>query len=165
MYYCQEDCWDSKVVWKDFLGSRNVVHSKWLSDCICKFASGTGKMRVRVVGEGSHPECRDSSREVSEQSFSCGKGGWRKPYCDKSEKTRNICPLQTLQIESLHFLTFPLDQNDYWCKIDLKEASFAIPLIRQSRKYVRFKWSGNLKKFLCRCFGLGPAPKIFTKLL
>ena len=28
-----------------------------------------------------------------------------------------------------------------------------------------FLWSGNLYEFLCLCFGLGPAPRIFTKLL
>ena len=32
-------------------------------------------------------------------------------------------------------------------------------------KYVRFKWLDNLYWFFCLCFGLGPAPKAFTKLL
>ena len=27
--------------------------------------------------------------------------------------------------------------------------------------FVRFAWSGNLYEFLCLCFGLGPAPRIF----
>ena len=31
--------------------------------------------------------------------------------------------------------------------------------------FVRFAWSGNLYEFLCLCFGLGPAPRIFSKLL
>ena len=30
---------------------------------------------------------------------------------------------------------------------------------------MRFLWSGKLYEFLCLCFGLGPAPRIFTKLL
>ena len=34
-----------------------------------------------------------------------------------------------------------------------------------SRKYIRFIWEGNLYEFLCLCFGLGPAPLIFTKLM
>ena len=34
-----------------------------------------------------------------------------------------------------------------------------------SRKFVRFAWSGNLYEFVYLCFGLGPAPRIFSKLL
>ena len=32
-------------------------------------------------------------------------------------------------------------------------------------KYLRFPWQGSLYEFLCLCFGLGPAPRIFTKLI
>ena len=68
-------------------------------------------------------------------------------------------------MEGLHCLKFPLEQNDFLCKIDPEEAYFAIPLSKQSSKYVRFKWVGNLYEFLSLCFGLGPAPKVFIALL
>ena len=51
------------------------------------------------------------------------------------------------------------------CKLDLKDAYFSVPLNPASRKFVRFLWSGKLYEFFCLCFGLGPAPRIFTKLL
>ena len=51
------------------------------------------------------------------------------------------------------------------CKLDLKDAYFSVPLNPASRKFVRFLWSGKLYEFLCLCFGLGPAPRVFTKLL
>ena len=51
------------------------------------------------------------------------------------------------------------------CKLDLKDAYFSVPLHKDSRKLIRFLWSGNLYEFLCLCFGLGPAPKIFKKIL
>ena len=51
------------------------------------------------------------------------------------------------------------------CKLDLKDAYFCVPLKKESRKYVRFQWEGTLYEFLCLCFGLGPAPLIFTKIL
>ena len=50
------------------------------------------------------------------------------------------------------------------CKLDLKDAYFSVPLNPASRKFVWFLWSGKLYEFLCLCFGLGPAPRIFTKL-
>ena len=69
------------------------------------------------------------------------------------------------KMESLHCLKLFLEMDDLLCKIDLKEAYFSIPLNINSQKLVRFQWSGNIYNFLCLCFGLGLAPRVFTKLL
>ena len=66
-------------------------------------------------------------------------------------------------MEGLKQLKDSLRQNDLMLKIDLKDAS--IPLHPETHKYVRFQWKGNLYQFSWLCFGLGPAPRIFTKLL
>ena len=66
-------------------------------------------------------------------------------------------------MEGLHCLKFPLEQDDLLCKIDLKEAYFSVPLNKNLQKFLWFQWSCNLDEFLCLCFGLGPAPRIFTK--
>ena len=58
-----------------------------------------------------------------------------------------------------------LKKGDNMCKLDLKEAYFSVPLNPASRKFARFLWSRKLHEFLCLCFGLGPVPRIFTKLL
>ena len=74
-------------------------------------------------------------------------------------------PYEHFKMESLHCLKFLLEQDDLLCKIDLKETYFTVPLNKNSQKFVRFQWSGNLYEFHCLCSGLGPAPRIFTKLL
>ena len=51
------------------------------------------------------------------------------------------------------------------CKLNLKDAYLSVPLEKSSREFVCFCWSGNLYEFLCLCFGLESAPRIFTKLL
>ena len=51
------------------------------------------------------------------------------------------------------------------CKLDLKDAYFSVPFEKNSKQFVHFRWSGNMYEFLCLYFGLGPAPRIFTKLL
>ena len=54
------------------------------------------------------------------------------------------------------------------CKIDLKDAYFAILLSVKSRKYAipgRFQWKGLLFEFCCLCLGFSPAILVFTKLL
>ena len=42
---------------------------------------------------------------------------------------------------------------------------FCIPLAEELKKFVRFYWEGELYRFLYLCFGLAPAPYVFTKLL
>ena len=58
-----------------------------------------------------------------------------------------------------------LQEKDFKRNLDLKDAYFCVPLKKERRKYVRFQWEGILYEFLCPCFGLGPAPLIFTKIL
>ncbi|XP_057294612.1 uncharacterized protein LOC130623139 [Hydractinia symbiolongicarpus] len=74
-------------------------------------------------------------------------------------------PYHHFKMEGLHLIQEMIQEGDYMCKIDLKDAYFCVPLHQRSRKYVRFQWQGNLYEFLCMCFGLGPAPRIFTKLM
>ena len=62
-------------------------------------------------------------------------------------------------MEGLHCLKCLLQKDDYMCKINLKDAYFSVPLHKDSQKLVRFH------EFLCLCFGLEPAPRVFTKLL
>ena len=50
-------------------------------------------------------------------------------------------------MEGLFLLKKILQKNDYMCKIDLKDASFAVSLHSSSLKYIRFKWKGNLYQF------------------
>ena len=74
-------------------------------------------------------------------------------------------PYHHFKMEGLKDVKNILRKGDFLCKLDLKDAYFSIPLSKKSRKYVRFRWKGNLYQFLCLAFGLGPAPRIFTKLM
>ena len=77
----------------------------------------------------------------------------------------NFISYQHFKMEEVHLIKGLLQEHVFLIKIDLKDAYFSIPLDKSSRKYIRFQWEGNLQEFLCLCFGLGPAPLIFTKLL
>ena len=74
-------------------------------------------------------------------------------------------PYKHFKMEDLHCLKYLLQIGGYICKIDLKHGYFSVPLHKDLRKLVRFFWAGNLYEFLCLYFGLGPAPRIVTKLL
>ena len=79
------------------------------------------------------------------------------------KKLIKLIPYQHFKMESLHYLRYMLQQGEYMCKLDIKYANFSVPLHRNSRDKVRFQWSAKLYELLCLCFGLGPAPRIFTK--
>ena len=68
-------------------------------------------------------------------------------------------------MEGLKDVKYLLKKGDWMCKLDLKDAYFLVPLGTRSRKLVRFLRKGKLYEFLCLAFGLGPAPRIFTKLM
>ena len=77
----------------------------------------------------------------------------------------NHIPYVHFKMESLKNVKDMLRQGDLMVKIDLKDAYFTLPLHPKSRKYVRFQWGRKIYQFLCLCFGLGPAPRLFTKLM
>ena len=57
-----------------------------------------------------------------------------------------------------------LVQKEDWCvKIDLKDAYFCLSVAREHRKYLRFQWQGQTLEFQTLPFGLGSAPRTFTK--
>ena len=89
----------------------------------------------------------------------------------KEGKVRTIINLKRLNqfIPYVHFkmdkltdLKSLLRKNDFMVKIDLKDAYWSIPIHKDSRKFLRFMWEGQLYEFLVLAFGLGPAPRIFT---
>ena len=74
-------------------------------------------------------------------------------------------PYQHFKMEGLNLIKDLLREGDYMVKLDLKDAYFSAPLENESKKYVRFQWKGETYQLLCLCFGLGPAPRFFTKLI
>ena len=76
-----------------------------------------------------------------------------------------LIPFLHFKMEGLSLLRNVIQERDSMCYLDLKDAYFSASLDRNSRKFVRFQWKRTLYEFMCLCFGLGPAPRVFTKLL
>ena len=76
------------------------------------------------------------------------------------------------QIEFIHFKMESLKQvpnllrkGDLMVKIDLKDAYWNVPIGKKSQELLCFDWGEKRYKFLVLPFGLGPAPRMFTKLM
>ena len=58
-----------------------------------------------------------------------------------------------------------VEKDCFMASIDLKDAYYSVPIAREDRKYLRFKWQGSLYQFTCLPNGLSCASRKFTKLL
>ena len=92
------------------------------------------------------------------------KEGTFRPIIDL-KRVNEYIPYVKFKMETLKNIRDLLKKGDLMVKIDLKDAYFTVPLSQNSLKYVRFSWQGSLYEFLCMMFGLGPAPRIFTKIM
>ena len=125
----------------------------------------SGHRSSGIVEEGGNSTCSRIKRSICQQHFSETEKRRSSSSDYKFEKMEPIIPYLHLKMEGLKQLKDLLRQSDLMVKIVLKEAYFSIPMHPETQKYVKFQWKGNLYQFLCLCFVLGPAPRIFTKLL
>ncbi|XP_066586787.1 uncharacterized protein [Prorops nasuta] len=58
-----------------------------------------------------------------------------------------------------------LRRGDFMASIDLQDAYFAVPVHKNSRKLLKFKFKEVLYQFTCLPFGLCSSPYVFTKLM
>ena len=103
------------------------------------------------------PVCQTSVPSIKER--------WRAMTSDQLEEFEDVHTLQTFQDGRAPSIKGNFGTRRLSMQVGPQRAYFCVLLNKQSRKYVRFKWEGSLYEFLCVCFGLGPAPRLFTKLI
>ena len=89
---------------------------------------------------------------------------WGNRPCINLKALNKIIPHKHFKMKDFLRLKYLFEEN-FFSKTDLKDVYFSVPLCVTSKNFVRFAWLGNLHQFLCLCFILGPAPRIFSKLL
>ena len=88
-------------------------------------------------------------------------------------KSRLILNLKRLNmfIEAPHFkledfrsVCNILNEGDYMCKVDLKDAYLSVPVSDETMRYLCFEFEGKIYAYTVLCFGLSLSPYLFTKL-
>ena len=74
-------------------------------------------------------------------------------------------PYEHFKMETLEMLKNLIQPGDWMIKIDLKDAYFSVPMAVETQRFLQFQWNGKTYQFRVLPFGLGPAPRIFTKIL
>ncbi|KYM95321.1 hypothetical protein ALC62_14035, partial [Cyphomyrmex costatus] len=95
----------------------------------------------------------------------------REPQVHLSRFILNLKNLNTFimaphfKLESWKTAIRLLSPHNYLASIDLEDAYFLILVHREDRKFLRFRFRGQLFQFRVLSFGLASAPYIFTKIL
>ena len=92
------------------------------------------------------------------------KDGGNRPVINLKELNSYVT-YQHFKMEGLYLLKHLVQTGDWMIKIDLKDAYFTVPVSNQHQPLLRFMHGGLRYQFSCLPFGLGPAPRLFTKLL
>lgn len=74
-------------------------------------------------------------------------------------------PYRHFKMEGIPMLRDILQEGDWMCKVDLRDAYLTVPVAQQSQPLLSFKWAGRQFRFRALAFGLASAPRVFTKLL
>ena len=81
------------------------------------------------------------------------------------KQLNNFIPYRKFKMETFTDLKELIQQGDLMIKIDLKEAYTRVPLNQEQGNNMKFTWKGQIYQCLTMFFGMGPAPRCFTKLM
>lgn len=90
-------------------------------------------------------------------------GGWRFILNLKRLNEYIIAP--HFKLENWKTVVQLLSPGDFLASIDIQDAYLHIPIYPEDRRYLRFRFQGQLYQFRALPFGLASAPFIFTKCL
>ena len=90
-------------------------------------------------------------------------GGWR-PGIDLSFLNRFV-RLSHFRMETAQSVLQSLQSGDWLISLDLQDAYLQVPVIPQSRRFLRFCLGSQVYQFRVLCFGLSSAPLVFTRVM
>jgi len=68
------------------------------------------------------------------------------------------------KLETFQVVLDLIQPDDFFTKIDLTDAYFAVSIHSESRKFLKFSWNGVLYEMTCLPFGISIAPFLYTKI-
>ena len=97
-----------------------------------------------MLRKGAIKRTQPAQGESLSNSFLVGEkdGGYRPGI--NLKMLNQFIPFLNFKIEGLSQLKHLIQEGDWMCKLDLKEAYLSVSLDRNFRKFVRFQWKGTV---------------------
>jgi hypothetical protein len=92
------------------------------------------------------------------------KGGGQRPVFNLKRLNQHV-KYEHFKMENLAMLPSLIQKGDWMIKTDIKDAYFSIPIAEPDRKFLGFWWQNQAYTFQVCPFGLGSAPRLFTKIM
>ena len=81
------------------------------------------------------------------------------------EKLNKHITYRHFKMENFEQAVRLVHKGDFMASVDLRHAYYSIKVAEEQRKYLCFKWRGNLYHFTCLANGISEGPRLFTKLM
>lgn len=126
-----------------------------------------------VIGEevnslllkGVLEKCSDSEGQYVSNVFLKPKPNGKYLMILDLSKFKGDLTYKHFKMESLQTAVDLMTPGCCMASLDLADAFYAIPIAQTDRKYLRFRWEGQLYQYTCLPNGLAQAPRNFTKIL
>jgi hypothetical protein len=119
----------------------------------------------QLTGERSHCGNNPTGNEVLESGVYQGQERGGTETSDKPESSEPVRSIRAFQDGEHDDATIPDSIQRLDGETDIKDAYLTVPIAQKHQSLLGFQWNNKSYKFQVLPFGLGSAPRIFTKIL
>jgi hypothetical protein len=114
---------------------------------------------------GAVSECSFTENQFTSPIFLVQKPNGSYRFILNLKKLNQYIDTEHFKLEDIRTACKLMTKDCYMATVDLREAYFSVPISENSKKYLRFKFNGQLYTFNVLPYGLCTAPFVFTKLI
>lgn len=127
----------------------------------------------RIIGEeiqlllnkGVLEKCEDSEGQFISNVFLKPKPNGKFRMILDLSVIKGDLTYQHFKMEHLQTAIDLMTPGCFMASLDLADAYYSIPVVKEDRKFLRLRWEGQLFQYTCLPNGLAQAPRNFTKIL
>lgn len=115
--------------------------------------------------KGAIVKCHSQPHQFLSNIFLTDKSNGEKRFILNLKNLNKFIEPPHFKMEDYRTAAKLISSHNFMTTIDIKDAYFLISIDSRYRKFLRFRFEGDLFEFCCMPFGLSIAPFCFTKLL
>ncbi|KAG1144100.1 hypothetical protein G6F37_001511 [Rhizopus arrhizus] len=104
------------------------------------------------------------SKDYLSNFFTIQEATKRRPILD-CQQINNYIQCHYFKMEGVPALREMIEQNDFICKLNLKDAYVVTPIHPNSKKYLTFQNQGIVYQYKTLAFGMSVSPRVFSKIM